>query len=133
MTDEDVVRRFADVMACGIVRERPDRRPNRQLCFEWWVEGNEAIVVAELLLPHLGHRRTMTAQALIGQMRPDAATCEECDKTFAPKDSRSRFCSDVCREAERLRRDRRAYYREYSRRQRASGSRGTIALVLDGD
>jgi hypothetical protein len=122
MTDEDVVRRFAAVVGHGSVYERIDRRPPRRPTYAWSVTGQTAEAVAELLMPHLGARRSQTARLLIEQCRPPVTICAACGATFEPRRGRGRpwkFCSDDCREQQRAERDRTEYFRDYHRKRRA--------------
>lgn len=43
--------------------------------------------------------------AALSALRPDRqVTCQECGKVFTAKDSRAKFCSNRCRQADKYRR-----------------------------
>lgn len=47
--------------------------------------------------------------AAIAAMRPDRqVVCQECGKVFTAKDSRAKFCSNRCRQADKYRREKQA-------------------------
>ncbi len=47
--------------------------------------------------------------AALTALRPDRqVVCQECGKTFTAKDSRAKFCSNRCRQADKYRREKQA-------------------------
>lgn len=47
--------------------------------------------------------------AALAAMRPDRqVVCQECGKVFTAKDSRAKFCSNRCRQADKYRREKQA-------------------------
>lgn len=64
MTDEDVIRKYHDLIGIGNVRVRPIRGDYKQ-CYTWGVGGHDAVLVLQLLLPWLGQRRTQRANEAI--------------------------------------------------------------------
>lgn len=64
MTDEDVVRRFHSIVACGNVRRY--HYPPRRLAWQWSVQGGADVLhVLGMLYPHLGARRQERAVEVI--------------------------------------------------------------------
>jgi hypothetical protein len=58
-TDEDVLRRFHDIVGCGFVYgPYKPRGIGRKPQFAWRVNGPHALTLAERLRPYLGERRT---------------------------------------------------------------------------
>jgi hypothetical protein len=65
MTDEDVVKRFADIVQCGKINfegAQPTRnKPNVKPCWRWdCSKKSEVKRVLTLFLPHFGNRRAYT-------------------------------------------------------------------------
>lgn len=84
MTDEDVVRRFADVIGVGCVYGPMARGPGRQATYDWSLgDAREVRAVITLLLPWLGSRRKAKAlevaeiAATIGPKHADRTHCPQ--------------------------------------------------------
>ena len=61
MTDEDVVQKAADLMGATTIiarRERPDKRKHPKPMFVARVHGYQAARVMQMVLPHMGKRRS---------------------------------------------------------------------------
>jgi hypothetical protein len=60
MSDEDVVRRFAEIVGCGkvCIETRQHRAPHHKTMYRWQASSRADFAqTAELLGPHLGQRR----------------------------------------------------------------------------
>jgi len=65
MTDEDVVRRFADAVGCGNVKQYPGYHGN-QPTWAWYVTSKDNVLqVLGALWPYLGERRLEQATEVI--------------------------------------------------------------------
>lgn len=58
MTDEDVIRKFHEIVTVGKVRRHhPPSNKDRQVQWHWYVGSAAAENLGWMLLPHLGNRR----------------------------------------------------------------------------
>jgi hypothetical protein len=99
-TDIDVLQRFARIVRVGTIRsERASGPRHHKPVWAWSAGGANAIAVAELLLPHLGARRTKRANLLIATYYAErTATCEECGIPFIRKRSDQLLCGSRCQD-----------------------------------
>lgn len=68
MTDEDVVRKFRNIVACGTFTG-PKQRPNRKPIWTWYInERDQVRNLIERFIPHLGRRRLEKALAAIERL-----------------------------------------------------------------
>ena len=121
-TDEDVLRRFVEVVGVGGVGHIAPRKPHHKPAWQWWANGEDAEAVFELIGPWLGERRLARGRAVI-KARVDARTalaaerpCANCGGLFMPRSTRAaskaRYCSDDClKAAKNERRRNRAVFR----------------------
>lgn len=74
MTDEDVVRRFRDVVGAGSIyfRPRPAKHPNWKDCWYWqtaqWLEIER---ILEAFMPYFGERRLAMAERMLAHRPAD--------------------------------------------------------------
>lgn len=101
-TDEDVVRRFAHIAGCGVVKHRARNRPHWKDQYVWIAQTPEARAFVNRLAPYLGVRRSDRLSEILLEVdatKPQPRECEHCGNTFTPtRFSRERFCSSRCRE-----------------------------------
>jgi hypothetical protein len=58
MTDEDAVRRFADIVGVGAVRPRPTKNPRHKDAWYWFTDSaSDFVCVGTLLGPYMCERR----------------------------------------------------------------------------
>jgi hypothetical protein len=66
MTDEDIVRRFDDIVGYGRVYGPYSYSERRKPFWVWLVQGDAVFSILELLAPWLGERRRKCAYELTG-------------------------------------------------------------------
>lgn len=106
MTDEDVVRRFHEVIGRGTV-VGPHHRSGQKDQWTWRCSTLDAEVILQALIPWLGVRRTERAEEALQARREYIAwavrprECETCGETFVPeytkRAQRRRYCSQKCK------------------------------------
>jgi hypothetical protein len=80
MTDEDVVRRFRDVVGIGTVAERLPRPPGQKMQWAWSVSSREHVqAVAAMFWGFLGARRRVRVKELLIATRQ-----VNCGRTIRP-------------------------------------------------
>jgi len=71
MTDEDVVRKFTEIIGCGNLRLEPSRNPKRKPIWCWNTYNRiDVFNTLEMLLPYLGARRRSRAEECLGAITP---------------------------------------------------------------
>jgi len=62
MTDEDVIRRFGEVVGITHYTLRKDNTPNRKPAWEWRTGVREEVIrILSMMLPYFGNRRAYKA------------------------------------------------------------------------
>lgn len=80
MTDEDVVRRFSQIMDCGHVRSYV-KAGKRKDVWHWTAgKAEDVIAVLELLMPYLGERRRAKALIVIDAARAIVSRRDLCKR-----------------------------------------------------
>jgi hypothetical protein len=127
MTDEDVVRRFHDIVGFGTVIQKTGLKPPNLPQWRWAANSrHEFERTVDLFTPWLGERRLRKAQAILATMRSTdwmAFVCTHCGKQeMIPIRSgcqAKRYCTRKCKESahrERFREAKTVYMREWRRR-----------------
>lgn len=107
MCDRDVVERFARIVGVGRIALRAAQpQKNQREFWDWGVSGDDAVALAERLLPFLGERRTRRGHETLDarRARVEQATvpraCRNCGAIFSPtyskQASRRVFCGIQC-------------------------------------
>jgi hypothetical protein len=69
MSDEDVVRRFAEVVGLPYYIPHKSNTPNRKPCWTWRTAKRvEVIRILSALLPYFGNRRAYKALTILDQL-----------------------------------------------------------------
>jgi hypothetical protein len=121
MTDEDVVRRFADVIGVGAVYARPASGPNRKPTWGWSVQSaSDVRYVVERLWPFLGIRRreqAMEALEAAAKIGESAGFCKrghdlsQPEHLYVHRKTGKRHCRTCTRERGKAYRERRRFRR----------------------
>jgi hypothetical protein len=74
MADEDVVRRFAEIVGCGTVAPRSPRKAHWKPQWQWTVcNVAETVVLSEMFRPYLGKRRTARLDEILAEVQATGA------------------------------------------------------------
>lgn len=110
--DRDVLDRFAQIVGVGSVSQstKPSNEAHRQM-WRWSTSNLHVIELAVLFWPYLGDRRRavfcekLAERELFVQEATRLRACASCGQDFRPPyskmASRTRYCSDVCRQRHR--------------------------------
>lgn len=94
MTDEDVLRRFADVVGGKVYGPCQGKGATWKPYFRWYVQGNERTErVLALFQPWLGRRRTARASEVLSGNKEEVNACTPGTGCFCV---RHQCCCKVC-------------------------------------